>query len=252
MSSLGTGVGSTGFSMRETSLDPRWLEALQRFEHIGVRGPISLERLKQSGIERAEIIGDLALALTPEQPIADWGARRFLFNVAPPTLDEDKLRFSGIFVSLAKLLARMEQLGWTPIPVCFDPRDRETINGVIAVSGIRPPQIVTPKTLEDYFELARNASMSVGIRLHSSVLASCAGLPNILIGYRDKCADFASTVKMERNLLSAESFDEETLFGAVDEIIGAPDRIGRALHAECEGWKRVIKAYLRRVTGDRD
>ncbi len=248
MSSLGTGVGSAGFSAPETSLDPRWQEALQRFEHIGVRGPMSLEKLKRSGIERAEIIGDLALALTPDKPITDWGTKRFLFNVAPPTREEDKLASSKIFLSLAKLLVHMSQLGWSPIPLCFDTRDRDPTNYVIKESGIHAPEMITPKTHLDYFSAAAKATFSIGIRLHSSVLASCSGLPNILIGYRDKCADFAETVKLECGLISFRNFDEMLLFNALEEITSQPDRMGMALHSKCLGWRRVIENYFRRLT----
>lgn len=243
LATLGTGVGSPGFSKSESTLEDDWVRLLGKFQRVGVRGPISLAKLRQSGFEGGEVIGDLALALTPDRPIASRNAKRLLLNVAPGQLHLDQERLARVYSALANQLKSMTESGWSVTPMSFHASDKQPIYRVLVSAGLANLEIRSPQTFRDYLDLAQHASLSIGVRLHSSVLASMCGLPNILIGYRDKCLDFAKSIGMEEHLISLDEFSPESLSAVVDGAISSTKNLGEALHEECVRLRQNIKAY---------
>lgn len=79
---LGTGVGSCGFSMGHTTEFAEWLPLLRRFESVGVRGPLSPRTLLRAGIDQAQVVGDLGLALTRDETLPAADPPRFLVDLA--------------------------------------------------------------------------------------------------------------------------------------------------------------------------
>lgn len=87
MFALGTGVGSPGFGMpAEVSIDG-WAEILSKCR-LGVRGPLSSEKLRNIGICHAEVIGDPALGMTPDRPPPFYSRRRLIINLAKESGNE--------------------------------------------------------------------------------------------------------------------------------------------------------------------
>ena len=70
VSSLGTGVGSCGFSQPETVNITEWKALLRAFKQLGVRGPRSRTMLGALDVPGVEVIGDLALGLTLTNPLS--------------------------------------------------------------------------------------------------------------------------------------------------------------------------------------
>lgn len=247
LATLGTGIGSAGFSMAEEGLDPRWQAALAQFSHIGVRGPRSLAKLQAAGIDRGEIIGDLALALTPDAPLAGWDSRRLLFNAAPSQLPRDSADSAAMQRGFARLLREAVAQGWQVVPLAFDPVDLMATEALLNEAGISAPPCVQPRDWQDWARLAHGATLSLGVRLHSAVLAASAGIAPLLVGYRDKCADFAESVGMADNVIPLAGFDADLLMDRFTVLAADPAMAGGALHRAALAHRQSLRAYAARL-----
>ncbi|MFL6463715.1 MAG: polysaccharide pyruvyl transferase family protein, partial [Bryobacteraceae bacterium] len=79
---VGTGIGNPGFgaSSPDHSLEG-WADILRESPLVSVRGPLSAHRLRQAGIAHTEIIGDPALAFTPETEPPFRSRRQLVINL---------------------------------------------------------------------------------------------------------------------------------------------------------------------------
>ena len=84
----GSGVGSTGWEQESEPDLSRWFETLKQFQGIGVRGPLSFQKLKHLGIQKIAIVGDLALPLVLDS-LPDYDLLPTLaVNVSVPVTDD--------------------------------------------------------------------------------------------------------------------------------------------------------------------
>lgn len=192
---LGTGVGSNGFS-NDRIVDIReWAPLLKRFKRVGVRGPRSLRALEQLGVETTEVVGDLALALTQEESRAIAADACYALNAAVPGADAPEFPTQFVLDELRLTVKRLAQIGLRPIPVAFCDEDvapTKYVAGNFGESGV--PVVARHEAL---FELVGHCHFLVGVRLHSAVLSSCVGVPSLLVAYRDKGADFMESMSMQ-------------------------------------------------------
>ncbi len=81
----GTGVGSPGFGFSpERPRDLlKWAKVLSRSPFLGVRGPESERLLREAGLENIEVIGDPALAYTPDVMPPIRSRPRLVINLGP-------------------------------------------------------------------------------------------------------------------------------------------------------------------------
>ncbi len=243
---LGTGVGSAGLSAAEERLDPRWVAALARFRGVGVRGPISAGKLAAAGFAGASVVGDLALALTPEEPAAGWGGGHYLLNLAPARLDEDRVRLEAVEAAFAEAVGELAGKGLEPIPVAFDPADHAALSALLERAGRPGTTIEAPADFAGYRLLAGRARFALGVRLHSAVFAAACGVPPLLIGYRDKCRDFAESVGLGGSVVDLAQFDAVAFRARLAALHVSPETAGRRLHTKC----RELAAGLARFADE--
>lgn len=245
--SLGTGVGSTGLRMEGEAPTGEWPDLLARFNAVGVRGPLSQEKLRRAGFGRAEVTGDLALALTPARPLAEWSSRRFMLNCAPARSGRDMILMRQVASALALATRELAAAGWEPLPVAFHASDRIATEGVLRKAGVPQVPVAVPRCIEDYFAIASRAALSIGVRLHSAVLAAACGVAPVLVCYRDKCRDFAASIDDESMLVQLQGIDGTRLLDAVELAARGGEPLGRRLHADCASWRERIEGFVRRV-----
>lgn len=240
---LGTGVGSAGLSAVEAPLDPRWAVALARFRGVGVRGPLSAAKLAEAGFSGARVIGDLALALTPDEPEAGWTGRRLLLNMAPARLPEDRRRLAAVQAAFADAIRDLARRGFEPMAVAFDPADVPVLEELLVMAGMSGAEIHQPADFADYRRLACEARFALGVRLHSAVFAAACGVPPLLIGYRDKCRDFAETVGLADNVIDLGDFDAGDFRARLARLQTDPEAEGRRLHGRCRELRSELNQF---------
>ena len=240
ISALGTGVGSSGFADNSKSLHPEWRDTLMRFERIGVRGPRSLETLRAVGVEKVEIVGDLALAMTTDDPIFDPKADGFLINFAAPKATDSYFPTKQVISEFVDAMMRLKKIGLRPIPVALSLDDLDPIRTVLDLSGVAE-FIHRPKTAKAFFALASRARLSLGVRLHSAVLSTCVGIPSLSVAYRGKARDFAATVGLDEWIVDP---DDGNLAERAEILVDVAQQVGATAHAAALSWRRKLVAYV--------
>jgi polysaccharide pyruvyl transferase WcaK-like protein len=244
VSTLGTGVGSSGFGSTQELIDPAWGEALTRFDRVGVRGPRSAEKLTAIGI-KATVIGDLALALTPDEPLQDRTANAVLLNVAQPSDPKaDHFPTAAMLDTLAGAASRLSQEGLRIVPVAFCAEDHAPTRAVMERAKLGIDRIVQPKTSGDFFTLARGARLALGVRLHCAVLSCCAGLAPLAIAYRGKGYDFAESMGKPEMMVDPTDLDPEIFAQRAMALLESSEKVGRELHGKALAWRRTLEAYV--------
>jgi polysaccharide pyruvyl transferase WcaK-like protein len=248
MHTLGTGVGSNGFSGKSGLELDGWPALLRQFKSVGVRGPHSQKNLEENGVANAETIGDLALALTLDVPQLNPANKFYILNVALPKKDDPDFPSAKLVEALRETVGDLKAAGYSPIPVAFCEEDIEPTKLVAAVAEQRNILINLPKTHLDYFDLLENAEFVVGVRLHSAVLSCCAGVPPILIGYRDKCADFMESMGLMEWHCDAFAMESGELSRLAKKMALTNDDYFRSdIHRKSLVWKECLMRYSKAI-----
>ena len=189
---VGTGVGNPGLgiSSSDGSLDG-WKGLLNESPLVSVRGPLSQQLLRQAGITPGEMIGDPALAFTPDTEPPFRSRRRLVINLAQAGSHE-------IFRYVGELTRQFVESGGEVVGVALGSGDRT------ALEAFRQQNQLGAMRIEDHRRFAEGllrtlegSYVSISVRLHAAVLASCVGVPSVLMAYRSKCRDFMSSMELE-------------------------------------------------------
>jgi hypothetical protein len=207
--SLGTGVGSIGFSMPNAPAPlVGWPELLERCERVTVRGPLSKAALADCGFDGAEVVGDLALALAdPLDAPAGPPTVAVNFVTSAGSGIDDGIDWKRTATELDAALRVLIAAGWRCRPIVFDERDRPHLDALAARLDLPPGSVVAPRDAVHATAVLRECRFSVGVRLHSAILAANVGVPSVMLAYRGKGHDFMRSVDMERwsiELLAAQ------------------------------------------------
>ncbi len=244
VSTLGTGAGSSGFSAKGELIDHEWRDALNAMQRVGVRGPRTLDKLRSIGVDKAEIVGDLALVLTAATPVNPGLARGFILNAAHPTgRDGEAEATPSTLEALAKAAKALVDRGLTPIPMAFCREDVAPTREVLKMAGLEGCGLETPVSSKAFFDLAVKARLTLAVRLHAAVLSCCIGVPPLAIAYREKGHDFAESMDhpdmmVDPRLLYAASFIDRAVALADD-----PVAVGRLLHSHALTFKERLRSY---------
>lgn len=203
---FGTGIGS----IYNEIIAPRWLvqwkNLLDDCDYIGVRGKQSQLALNVLGVD-CEVIGDSACtwAYATRTHVQrkvlgiNIGAKRDL-------LPEDKIGFYSEFIT-SKFLT-----GWEIEFYVLNPSDYQLTLDFAKICKINNPiLIITYNDTEKYLEKISGVHCFIGTRLHSVILAMCAGVPSIMIGYSPKALDFMESVEQERFHIAVSELTVEKL-----------------------------------------
>ncbi len=209
----------------------RWSRLLRAARFVGVRGPRSLEAVRQLGIPMARVIGDPGLAI--DVPTPANGQRQtdlVLLNAgsdAPPPggvrrlLDECGRLVKGLFAA-----------GYRVEYVAFRSNDVERARPL--VERYRLP--VIPAHGPSVLEAVSRSRFLVGTRLHAAVLAAACGVPPVLLGYHAKHRDFAASIDWENGLHSAETF-------AASDVLASVQRLEEGCAAAVEHLRHATSCY---------
>lgn len=245
--SLGTGVGSSGFEeAQEVDLGP-WKELLPRFKAMGLRGPRSLARARALGAGDAAVIGDLALSFALDRPEPPADAPRFMVNVALPAGERYAAETVEWQNELQRAVIRLVRQGWEPVGVAMHTNDVAPLEQLLRACG-RPVMVHRPATVDAFFQLVRPCRMTLAVRLHGAILSACAGVPPLMIGYRDKCLDFMESVGLEEWHIDPLSGAGEIAARVQDLTLASAERRKSTLVA-AQSLRDSFTGYVQRTGG---
>lgn len=191
MWTTGTGVGSAGFGVSEERADPSaWLPHLARFEAITLRGPLSHARL---GLPQAQVVGDLALLHTPDEPRSSRPERRVAHLNVSGTASEERAGIPAartIEVGVA-VVQQLRADGWQCRPLEVHRDDAPLLRRIGEEIGGWDGEGTRLRTGADVEHFARGSDLVVAMRLHAAAVGWMWGIPTLALGYRDKNRDFA-------------------------------------------------------------
>jgi polysaccharide pyruvyl transferase WcaK-like protein len=242
---FGTGIGDPIFW--GTTHIPDWLEVMRNSNFIGVRGPLSKERLEEWGVPagRVEWIGDPALYFA--QPT---GARQFGFNLAVNlgiTYNRlygfDEGRLEEIVICALQDLVRA---GWNITLVCAWGADDVVVERIAARVAVR--------SVEHWHENYQRALDSVGQfdvvlceKLHVGVVAACRGVPFVALKYRSKVLDFCRSIGWEDFCVGIEDLTPDRLSALVNSLIETRDQNSMRLQKSISETRARLLAAVPRT-----
>ena len=69
-----------------------------------------------------------------------------------------------------------------------------------------------------YMDLVSDLTVFVGMKLHAVALATCAGVPSIMLEYRPKCRDYMKSIRQDNLCERIDLFEAEKLWEKISDI----------------------------------
>lgn len=242
---LGSGVGSCGFEQAGTVDISDWSSLLRDFQRVGVRGPLSAERLRSVGISSVEVVGDLALAHTLRELPARATDPILALNLSLPKEGECHTNETSVLSEVQSVVLELVRAGWTVWPFAMTARDVPVLQRFLCGAGL-PTTVDQPQTCTDLLNRIGACHLTLSLRLHGVVLSHCAGVPGVLLGYRDKCADYMASMGLDDWNLDLRSYRSGMLTDRVREILKR-ETLRQDIHQQALQWKATIERYAREV-----
>jgi len=242
--SLGTGVGSNGFN-QPTEVEIReWKALLMDFHRLGVRGPRSKTALEAIGIDKAEVIGDLALSLTCNELMQPCEPPCFAVNITVPT---GQTYDDGEYTRLQELepiLQTLIQQGWQPLPIAMHASDLPPLRQLMHRVSMEHLPIHVVSTPDEFFQLVAPCSFTIAVRLHAAVLSCCVGVPPLMLGYRDKCLDFMQSMQLEDWHVGLQTAEAMEIPDKVQMLSERSTTLRIDVLKRAQAWRQTLKDYV--------
>lgn len=242
--SLGTGVGSCGFGHSEQVNLRVWKALLPDFQKIGVRGPLSQRSLQQIGIERVQVIGDLALSLAQERAVSPSRMPCFALNTtAPPARARDQGDYSAL-QEMEETLCELVRQGWQPIPIAMHRDDVAPLRQLLERVGQSSLPIPILQNAEQFFQRVQECHFTLAVRLHTAVLSCCVGVPPLMLGYRNKCLDFMLSMDLEDWHIGLEHAEPGEILTRTRALVNQAESLRPLILQRALHWKQRLADYI--------
>lgn len=225
---FGTGVADPAFWQGRSLRDgnpwsnnmSQWREVLERCDYVGVRGPLSQRILMDAGVSKAEVIGDPVLAFADCSLGGRCEQRTLGLNMGVGGGYMWGESEESVFRRLVALASFAKSAGWTVIWFVVWPEDYAVTESAAKESGTDEHIHAVYVDPAQYLRLVSKMSVFVGMKLHAVILATCAGVPSIMLEYRPKCRDYMESIRQGRLCERVDQFKPENILDRVREIDG--------------------------------
>jgi hypothetical protein len=214
----------------------QWVNLLRRCDYVGVRGPLSQRILTGAGLANVEVIGDPVLTFADGSRGMRYHEKTLGLNVSigdGHMWGEDE---KSVLKGLVRLASLAKDAGWKVVWFVVLPKDYSVTEHAAKETGTdeRIHAIYTDHA--KYLDLVSESSVFVGIKLHAVVLATCAGVPSIMLEYRPKCRDYMESIQQGHLCKRVDLATTEDLWEQVLELHGKREEYARQL---AEGISRL-------------
>jgi polysaccharide pyruvyl transferase WcaK-like protein len=229
-----------------------WVDALRDLPVVGVRGPRSLQLLREAGLKNVRMTGDPVLVMHRGLAPAASPARRMVAINAGRSAGRVWGDEETVLASLADAARRLHAAGWTVRFVPVWDEDEEVCRDVARRAGLSDAD-VEPLILDarEWIGLVRRFDVIVTLKLHAAVLAAVAGTPFVPLEYRPKVRDFCESIGWADHLMRTDDFTGERVARAVCSLYddlpaaraGLRDRV-ESLAAEFHQYAAEVREML--------
>ena len=214
---FGTGVANPSFwasRPHRTDIMDKWKPLLEECQYVGVRGPMSAELLTNAGIHNVEVIGDPAITFAENEINSSYIPNSIGLNVGQSygQVWGDENTICSEFIKLAKLARKAK---WSVYWFVVFPEDLEIAHTAANASGTSDNIYEIFNDPKKYIELVKPLSTFVGMKLHATILASCAFVPSIMLEYRPKCRDYMRSIGQDTATFRTDKFRAEIIWELV-------------------------------------
>jgi len=231
---FGTGVEDATFWPGDPPLEA-WRPILKKCSFLGVRGPISARLLETIGCQDVHIVGDPVLVYAHDTPRPDISPDCLGLNIG--TADGRLFGGSELRVAseMAKIATTAKRNGWSVEWFVVWPKDLELTRRVANETGTaeRIHEVYTDR--DRFMQLVGRLGAFVGMKLHATLLATCALVPSIMIEYRPKCRDFMASIDQEHATIRSDEFRADHAWSMLSSWHSRrPERVAslhRGIHA---------------------
>jgi len=230
-------VFGAGVTPAVTGPVPDWLESwgkvLRPLRYVGVRGPESAATLQRVGVD-AQVLGDPVCWFS--QATSFWKPQQGVIGL---NVGHSHGHMYGqedvIQTQLSTLAKELVGAGNRLEFFCVWPEDLATTKKVAAAAGIADPVIhEIYEGAAKFQQIVRRMQVFVGIKLHAVALAMCSNVPSLMIEYRPKCREFASTMGVENYCIRSDSLDVPRLLDLVVELQSSGDTVSASMHQHAQ------------------
>jgi hypothetical protein len=207
---FGTGVDTTRFLGKNGSARD-WLPLLKRCKIAGVRGPDSAAALAEAGMPGVQVIGDPALAFARKDINPSFVPKSIGLNIGASDgsywADADRVQRE-----ITQLAVQAKKAGWRVEWLVVMPRDLPNIQKAAEASGTTERIHLIYDDHIQFMEATRSLSVFVGMKLHATVLATCALTPSVMLEYRPKCLDYMKSIGQEAATVRTDEFSADQVW----------------------------------------
>ncbi len=213
------GTGASDPQISGSDHIDEWTKILANCGFIGVRGPISQERIVGWGVDpnRVEWIGDSALYFAEPDAPTRPETGRLAVNLGRTWGKLYGFDEPGLIQIMIETLRQLADRGWRITLVSAWQPDDEVLEHVaenVPVEGIERWHDDYNKALEEM----KKFDLMVCEKLHVGVVAACRNVPFIALNYRDKVLDFCRSINWEQFSVSTEGLNPSQVCERVDLI----------------------------------
>jgi len=197
-----------------------WVECLNSFNSVSVRGPLSANVLSRYGYKSALITGDPVLSLAlDELPLAkrnnvigiNFGTTRngsCLWGKSDTAVSEFILKLVNI------LLEKKHQI------ILFPVWEKDIIAAQNLAKKTSRRVTIWQHSLDmrDYMKAVEEVDVFIGEKLHSVIGALCMYKPSIMLAYQPKCIDFMMSVGLHDYTIKTDELSIDKVLFLVDTL----------------------------------
>jgi polysaccharide pyruvyl transferase WcaK-like protein len=111
-----------------------------------------------------------------------------------------------------KLASFAKKANWTVKWFVVWPKDLEITKTAARISNTSNDIYEIYDDYKKYIQLVKPLNTFVGMKLHATILATCAFVPSIMLEYRPKCRDYMKSIGQESSTIRTDEFRAENVW----------------------------------------
>jgi polysaccharide pyruvyl transferase WcaK-like protein len=225
----------------------RWRTLLNTCDYVGVRGPMSASVLGNAGVKHVEIVGDPVIALAESEPARTLDAGSLGLNIgycSGQLWGENETRVCEEYVKLARTAKRK---GYRVEWFVVWPEDLPPTRVAAVQSGTDAFIHQIYDDASAYLKTVRRMSVFVGMKLHATLLATCAYVPSVMVEYQPKCRDYMASIAQEDATVRTDQCRAELIWEMLSAWEKTREAMSNTLWRHISALKRRQSAAARYV-----